>query len=131
MVNFIKKWLSKSDEDYAMHLPTDEKVTFLLKLGDVEVGKLICQNGIWKFSYSYDFKNNADKYNSLVGFSDVNKTYESDTLWPFFRLRIPGLKQPKIQEILEFENIDKENEVALLKRFGKKTIANPYSLFTL
>ena len=43
--------------------------------------------------------------------------------------RIPGLKQPAIKEILEKESIDKENEAALLVRFGRKTIANPYELY--
>jgi len=41
---------------------------------------------------------------------------------------IPGLKQPKIQEILEEENIDKNDEVALLYRFGRRTTSNPYIL---
>lgn len=48
-----------------------------------------------------------------------DKTYKSEELWPFFRIRIPGLEQPSVQEILERENIDKNDEVELLKRFGK------------
>jgi len=49
-------------------------------------------------------------------------------LWPFFGIRIPGLKQPAIQEILRNENIETDNDVELLKRFGQKTISNPYEL---
>ncbi len=46
----------------------------------------------------------------------------------FFQTCIPGLKQPAVKEILDKENINVENEAALLKRFGKKTISNPYEL---
>jgi len=44
------------------------------------------------------------------------------------KIPLPGLKQPAIQEILKNEEIDKGNEIALLKRFGRKTITNPYEL---
>ena len=112
-----------------MHLPFTEKTTFILKLKDVEIGILKCEAGTWIFKYSDQLKNNIETYNLIVGFPDVNETYKSDSLWPFFRIRIPGLKQPKIQNIIEHENIDIKNEVLLLKRFGKKTIANPYLLY--
>lgn len=46
----------------------------------------------------------------------------------FFKIRIPGLGQSAIKEILSKENIYKRNELALLKRFGKRSIANPYIL---
>ena len=70
----------------------------------------------------------SDIYNRIIGFPDLDKTYKSELLWPFFQVRIPGLKQPAIQEILKNEKIDEFNEVQLLKRFGKKIIANPYEL---
>lgn len=127
----IKKWFSKGDEDYAMQLPEEEKADFLLKLNDDEIGILKCENGIWEFQYSQHFLKNRDKFKTIVGFPELDHIYTSETLWPFFRVRIPGLKQPKIQEILEEEKIDKENEVALLKRFGNNTLANPYHLFVL
>ena len=46
----------------------------------------------------------------------------------FFPDSHSGLKQPAIKEIIEKENLDTENEAALLKRFGKHSIANPYEL---
>jgi HipA-like protein len=89
---------------------------------------LYCEKGEWYYKYADDFKSHSEEYNRIVGFPDLDKTYKSDSLWPFFQIRIPGLKQPAIQEILEKEKIDQANEVALLKRFGKKTISNPYEL---
>ncbi len=49
-------------------------------------------------------------------------------LWPFFVIRIPGLGQPAVQRVIREENIDPSNEAQLLKRFGKTTIANPFTL---
>ncbi|MDN5216941.1 HipA N-terminal domain-containing protein [Fulvivirgaceae bacterium BMA12] len=128
MLEIIKKWFSKSEEDLAMRLPKNEQAKFILTVDNIEIGFLRCKEGEWIFKYSEEFKEHIDKYKLIVGFPDVNKEYRSETLWPFFRIRIPGLKQPAVKEILEKESIDKENEAALLIRFGQKTIANPYEL---
>ena len=131
-MNKIKKILislfSKGDEDMKLHLPKEENATFVLMIDDIKVGTLHCEQGIWEFKYTEEFKKRAAEYNLVKGFPDLEKVYKNETLWPFFRIRIPGLKQPAIQEIIKKENIDQENEVALLKRFGKKTISNPFLL---
>jgi len=128
MLNKIKNWFSKGDDDAQTHLPESEKATFILSVDNIQVGTLHCEDGIWEFKYTDEFKRHADEYTTIVGFPDIEKIYRSNTLWPFFRIRIPGLKQSFIQEVIQMEHIDKDNEVALLKRFGNKTIANPYEL---
>jgi HipA-like protein len=132
MLRKFFNWFSKSDEelDVQVQLPKDEKAKFILKVDGINIGMLYCETGAWYFKYTDDFKKHAEEYNLITGFPDLSKTYQSDSLWPFFQIRIPGLKQPAIQEILEKEKIDKSNEVALLKRFGYKTITNPYQLIT-
>ncbi len=100
---------------------------FTLKVDDLNIGILHTKDGEWFFKYSPEFKKRGD-YNRIVGFPDLDKVYQSQTLWPFFQVRIPGLKQPAIKEILQKENINENSEVDLLKRFGKKTITNPYEL---
>jgi len=120
---FIDKDLKKMP-----HLPKEENETFILKVDNIQIAILHCENGEWQFKYTDEFKQNNDNYNLITGFSNLDKTYRSETLWPFFKTRIPGLKQPAVKEILEKENISEENEAALLKRFGKKTISNPYEL---
>lgn len=127
--NKIKSWFSKGDEDLITHLPLDENATFILKVDEIEIGTLHCEKGVWEFKYSDEFKK-KNEYNLITGFPDLNKVYRENTLWPFFRIRIPGLKQPAVQEIIKKENINQENEVALLKRFGQKTISNPYELLS-
>ena len=132
MLRKFINWFSKSDDelDMQVQLPKDEEAKFILMVDDIRIGVLYCEKSQWYFKYTDDFKSHSDVYNRITGFPDLNKTYQSDTLWPFFQIRIPGLKQPAVQEILEKENIDKANEVALLKRFGQRTITNPYELVT-
>ena len=100
---------------------------FGLGYKELEVGTLTFKDGEWVFKYSDDFKN-QNIIQPLVDFPDVTKTYRSDELWPFFLSRIPGLAQPAVKELLKKEQIDENDEAALLKRFGKTSIANPFTL---
>lgn len=97
------------------------------ELGALEIGTLEFQDGLWIFQYSEAFRNQS-KYSRLVGFSDLSKVYRSEVLWPFFKIRIPGLKQPMVQEVIQAEKIDQNDEASLLRRFGRKNISNPYLL---
>jgi hypothetical protein len=129
MINkIIKKLFSKTYADNSMYLPKEEVAKFTLKVDGIDLGNLSCKDGVWEFHYTDAFKMH-NEYNRIVGFPDLDKNYHSNTLWPFFRVRIPGLKQPAIKEIISNEHINANNEVELLKRFGRKTISNPYELF--
>lgn len=128
MLKVFKRLFAKNNEHIEAHLPETENATFNLKVDDIVVGILHCENGTWEFKYTPEFKQHANEYNRITGFSDLDKVYKNETLWPFFQTRIPGLKQPAVQEILEKEKINQTNEVELLKRFGEKTISNPYKL---
>lgn len=98
-----------------------------LKIHNLIIGYLSFYNNEFVFKYSKDFKN-QNKYNKIIGFPNLNKIYKSKELFPFFVVRIPGLKQPVIKEIIEKENIDVNNKMELLKRFGYQCITNPYIL---
>lgn len=130
MLEHFKNWLSKSQDESKLdfHLPKDVNATFELRIDEVVVGTLHCEGGEWQFKYTDEFKQLRNKYNHIAGFSNLDKIYRNDTLWPFFQTRIPGLKQPVVREILIKEKINETNELELLKRFGKKTISNPYEL---
>jgi HipA-like protein len=130
MLHKLKNWFSKSgdEQDYTIQLPKRQTASFILLADGIPVGTLSCEKGDWYFKYTDEFKQHTEEYNLITGFPDLEKTYKSEMLWPFFQVRIPGLKQPAIQEILKNEKIDKENEVELLKRFGQKTISNSYEL---
>ncbi len=131
MLSKFKNWFSKSEFDEletTKQIPKNIEVKFLLKVDNIDIGLLYCNEGEWTFKYANDFKQHTAVYNHIVGFPDIDKVYQSEALWPFFKVRIPGLKQPAIQEIIKSEKIDTANEAALLKRFGITTISNPYTL---
>jgi HipA-like protein len=123
---FFKNMFSKT-EDEQFVIDDSKPYRFTLKIDHLPVGHLEIKDGSWFFKYSQEFRN-QEHYRRLIGFSDLNKEYKSEELWPFFKVRIPGLKQPMIQEIIKNENLDKNNEAILLKRFGVRTMTNPYIL---
>lgn len=73
---------------------------------------------------SYAFEGNDKSFRLLVNFPDKEQTYQvnGDNLWPFFMSRIPG------ESRLKKDGKDKMDLVSLLKFYGKRTIANPYTL---
>ena len=121
------RFLWKEEGQESLLTPTDEQQKFVLLYKSLEIGTLSVSEGVWTFTYSESFKN-QNNIRPLWDFSDVNRQYRFDYLPPFFLQRIPSLEQPKVKEVLKKENIDTHNEVALLKRFGHKTISNPFLL---
>lgn len=108
----------------------NKKKIFILKYKNLDIGKLVFFDDVWSFAYSDNFKEQSE-INPIIDFPDVNKIYKWDKLNPFFSIRIPSLKQPYIRELIKNEEIDPTNEVDLLKRFGYKSIANPFLLIYL
>jgi HipA-like protein len=107
--------------------PPDARAAFLLRFGNLTVGKLSVDNGVWTFQYSPAFCARNDM-RPLPIFPDLNKVYKSDELWSFFRMRVPSLKQPAVRAIVDKEGIDSNDQIKLLKRFGRRTISNPFEL---
>ena len=128
MKEFFRNFFNKSSEEKVVVSDSPKMdAKFVVKIDELVIGTLSRKNNFWQFQYSDDFKNQTEYYR-LVGFSDLNKIYQSDVLWPFFKIRIPGLKQPMIQEIIELDKLDISDEAILLKRFGRRSISNPYIL---
>lgn len=104
-----------------------KKVYFRLLYGPMTVGYLTAEEGRWRFRYSDEFRK-RDDLRPIVQFPDVTRTYESEELWPFFGLRIPSLKQPAVRAAADHYQIADSDKVELLRRFGRRTISNPYEL---
>lgn len=121
----FNKLFSKGDSTHNFE-PIDQVGQMTLKLDDLVIGYLTCTKGEWSFKYSDDFQN-QDEFYPIIGFPKLDEEYKSNELWPFFQIRIPGLKQPSIIETIKKEHI-KNNEFDLLKRFGRKSVSNPYEL---
>jgi HipA-like protein len=91
------------------------------------IGTLWFEQETWFFSYSEQFKKDPI-IAPLIQFPDLNKTYKSKDLWPFFASRIPALNQPFHEKKIKKNNIDRNNPLKLLEVFGQKTISNPFRL---
>ncbi len=118
------EWLGLREHIQA---PPDAKAKFLLKYGDLLIGTLSAEDGKWQFEYSNEFRRQGS-LRTIVEFPDVNKIYQSDDLWQFFASRIPSPEQAEVEAILKREQIEEDDAVSLLRRFGKKTITNPFEL---
>lgn len=137
LAEYFRKQLSKPTKEEVSS--EAEKATFILLHQELHLGTLEFNEGIWSFEYSLIYRQllkkmieSGNTQNAMVlplfAFPDVDKKYESSNLWPFFTARIPGLKQPEVQNIMTSDNIKSTDLVRLLKRFGQKTIINPFEL---
>ena len=107
--------------------PDDSVVKFGLFHDNLCIGTLSFDGEQWVFLYSSAFRKQKN-LRPLIEFPNVEKIYQTDDLWPFFELRIPSLRQPSVASAIEAEQIDPNDEAALLKRFGRRTITNPFEL---
>ncbi|MDE5611282.1 MAG: HipA N-terminal domain-containing protein [Odoribacter sp.] len=105
-----------------MVLVSDRDSTFNVNLGNLLVGTLLYSDGIWKFSYSNEFRK-QNRILPLANFPSKDKNYSNRELWPFFTSRIPSNAQLQIENGKSQENI-----VALLQKFGRRTVTNPFEL---
>jgi HipA-like protein len=122
----FKKILARlfwSESQNDMVLATEDDATFNVNLGKLLVGTLLYSAGVWYFSYSNEFKL-QNRILPLANFPSKDKEYSTRDLWPFFESRIPSNAQLQIEK-----DRPKEDVVTLLRRFGRRTVANPYELF--
>ena len=112
---------SESQND--MVLATEDDATFNVNLGKLLVGTLLYSAGVWYFSYSNEFKL-QNRILPLANFPSKDKEFSTRDLWPFFASRIPSNGQLQLEK-----DKPKEDAVTLLRRFGRRTVANPYELF--
>jgi HipA-like protein len=123
----LKKFIEWLGFKKSIQAPEGVRATFFLKYYDLLVGTLSVHDGVWSFEYSDEFRR-SDLLRPIVGFPDINEKYESKELWQFFASRIPSPEQAEVEEILKREHIEEDDAVSLLKRFGRRTVANPFHL---
>lgn len=103
----------------------DNEATFHVNLGRLLVGILLYSDGMWYFNYSDEFKS-QNRILPLTNFPSKDKEYSTKQLWPFFASRIPSNAQLQLDK-----DTPQEDMVTLLRRFGKRTVANPYELYPM
>lgn len=129
MIQKLKKYLTPKSHRALKVEDTKKEAHFRLLLESIEVGQLSFNNNSWEFKYSDEFKK-ITGIKPLADFPDIDKTYNSTTLWPFFSSRIPSLSRSRVKNLIEKEGIPSNDLLALLERFGKRTITNPFVLET-
>lgn len=99
---------------------------FVVRYGSLEVGRLVNDEHGWSFTYSEAFRS-QNRVRTLADFPDKQKVYRrSGGLWPFFAARLPSMEQPQVQRIIKREKLDADDTAALLSRFGRHSISNPF-----
>jgi HipA-like protein len=126
MIDKIKKMLQPSGQKNMKVIAGSEESFGLFFRGE-KIGVLHFSNKIWKFWYTDAFRQ-SDNLSPVANFPDANKVYESERLWPFFSVRIPSLKRKRIKDLVKKEGIREDDLIALLRRFGKQTLTNPFIL---
>lgn len=127
LIKGARKKLWKTEEQENILTPLNVNVVFELRYKDLLVGKLKLNDGIWTFAYSSDFKQ-QQQIRPLPDFPKLEKEYKSNELYPFFGHRIPSIKQPRVQKVIQNSEVKDIDEVTLLKLFGKHSITNPFLL---
>ena len=100
---------------------------FVLVLGRLPMLVLSRNPEGWTMRYTVAFKN-QNRIATLVPFPDVNKVYRSAELWPFFSVRIPSIARPEVERTVREERLDYDDVAAMLRRFGRKSVADPFEL---
>lgn len=128
MIDFLRKsvdWLTgvKSAKEAA----TEPGSSFKLVLDGLKVGELLFDGEKWVFRYSEQFRD-QNEVKPIIDFPSLEKEYRSERLWPFFLLRIPSPEQPSVKRFAEEQGTLELDEALLLKRFGRRSVANPFEL---
>ena len=127
MLSWLNKLFKNEEQSEELTTPKNATAHFILKYKDLPIGYLDHTDDKWVFKYSSEFKS-QEKIDILIDFPVKDCIYEASYLWAFFAHRMPGLGQPKIQEIIKLENLNPNDEIDLLRRFGNKSITNPFEL---
>jgi len=93
------------------------------------VGRLSMEKGAFVFRYERGYHGDP-----ILDFPNVGQEYRSESLWPFFRLRVPPLDREDLRGIVarkrrEYETRGRElDALMVLGEFAKLSITNPYEL---
>lgn len=84
------------------------------------VGQLV-KNGQYEFRYAEEIQDAMeDGFSPLLCFSDLEKVYRDQKLFPVFASRLPDKRRKDIQNILKKYDMEYYDEYLLLKRSGAR-----------
>lgn len=117
--DLLPDWIKKNNNK---DLKNDK---FIICYKKLKIGYLYSENKKYVFEYAEEFKK-QDKIKPLSGFPDKHKIYRSEYIFPFFISRMPDPDRPLVKEIIDREEIEKDDLFGILDKFGKQTLDNPF-----
>ncbi len=90
------------------------------------IGTLSVEPHRFLFAYGPEFKQSGMPV--LPGFPDVDQTYESESLFPFFQVRIPPITRDDVKRVLTEKAIRDDDVFEMLRVLGRRTAASPFTL---
>ena len=113
----------------ARRSPRRARFVLLLELADrkepLTVGELSYDGEIWTFAYDEAYKRCSEVLRPVEGFDEVDKTYRSSVLFPFFAVRIPDADRPDVRKKLAEQHIEDPDASDLLRLFGRRVVSSP------
>jgi hypothetical protein len=91
------------------------------------VGKLWQDQGDFVFEYDKAFAASPTA-EALSPFPQLDETYRSEELWPFFAVRIPPLRRADVRSLLEERGLKPGQTLEILGTLARRSATNPYEL---
>lgn len=91
------------------------------------IGVLWQERGEFVFKYDAAFARSPGA-EPISAFPDLEETYTSRHLWPFFAVRIPPPERSDVRDALAKHGIKPEQTLEVLGTVAKRSISNPYQL---
>ena len=92
-----------------------------LKGDFVVVGYLYKDNEHFVFRYASDYSGDP-----ISSFPLVDQVYRSETLWPFFAVRIPPLDRADVRETMKKRALEGGQTIRVLHTVAEASPTNPY-----
>lgn len=85
------------------------------------VGMLFRDQGEFVFRYDPEY----DKV-PISAFPEIDMEYRSESLWPFFAVRIPPMEREDVREEISNLSLEKDQVIEILGSIAKVSVTNPY-----
>ena len=89
--------------------------------GFVILGRLYKENDQFVFQYDPEYVGEP-----ISAFPWVNREYRSDTLWPFFAVRIPPLEREDVRKTISELSLRGDQTIEILDAVARLSATNPY-----
>ncbi len=90
----------------------------------VEVGELAFDGSVWSFEYSSDYRQRPE-LRPIEGFPELDRTYRSTVLFPFFAVRVPDVEREDVKRKLREGHVRDPEPTDLLRIFGRRVVSSP------